>query len=225
MKDKNQVLRKHGLRNHGISFKEEIENLQAESLDKIRARLHGIEGRYSKRYFNQIFQLFPESIRPASRKNFKAYDGVNNIFNLAYEILSWKVHRALIKAKLEPYLGFLHSVQYGKPSLVCDFQELYRYLVDNFLILYCRTLGASDFIVKTESVSRKRKGKSEYLNGGQTRHLMKQLNAFFEAIVEVPRMRIGGRQTVETLINEEALLLAKFLRDERKTWIPRIAIR
>jgi len=29
---------------------------------------------------------------------------------------------------------------------------------------------------------------------------------------------------IETLINEKVLLLAKFLRDERKTWIPRIAI-
>jgi len=32
----------------------------------------------------------------------------------------------------------------------------------------------------------------------------------------------GKRQRIETLINEEALLLAKFLRNERKTWIPRI---
>jgi hypothetical protein len=72
-------------------------------------------------------------------------------------------------------------------------------------------------------VSKKRKGKREYLNGGQTRQLMKQLNAFFERIVEVPRIRIGKRQTIDTLINEEALLLAKYLRDERKTWVPRIA--
>lgn len=43
--------------------------------------------------------------------------------------------KALMKAKLEPYLGFLHSIQHGKPSLVCDFQELYRYLIDDFLIL------------------------------------------------------------------------------------------
>ena len=35
-------------------------------------------------------------------------------------------------------------------------------------------------------------------------------------------LRIGKRQTLETLVNEEALLLAKFLRDERKTWTPRI---
>jgi hypothetical protein len=37
-------------------------------------------------------------------------------------------------------------------------------------------------------------------------------------------MHAGKRQTIETLISEEALLLAKFLRDERQTWIPRIAI-
>jgi len=73
-------------------------------------------------------------------------------------------------------------------------------------------------------VSRKRKGKREYLNGSQTRHLMKQLDAFFQVAVDVPRIRIGKRQTIETLINEEALLFARYVRDERKTWIPRTAI-
>jgi len=97
-------------------------------------------------------------------------------------------------------------------------------LVDDFLVQYCQRLRKKDLTTKAESVSRKRKGKREYLNRGQTKQLMKQLNAFFEAIVEVPRIRIGGRQTIETLINEEALVLAKFLRDERKTWTPRVAI-
>jgi hypothetical protein len=38
--------------------------------------------------------------------------------------------------------------------------------------------------------------------------------------VEVSRIRRGKRRELETLINEEALLFAKYLRDERKTWIP-----
>jgi len=223
LEGQNLVLRKHGLRSHGFNFKEKIENFHAETLDKIRSRLHGIEGRYSERYFNQIFQLLPEPIRPESRKKFKAYDGTNNIFNLAYEMLSWKVHRAIVKAKLEPYLGFLHSLQHGKPSLVCDLQELYRYLIDDFLIEYCRRLRKKDFTTKAESASRKRKGKREYLNNLQTRDLMKQLYRYFECEVEVARIRIGKRQTIETLINEEALLLAKYLRNECDRWIPRIA--
>ena len=42
-------------------------------------------------------------------------------------------------------------------------------------------------------------------------------------LVEIPRIRHGKRQTLDTLINEEALLLAKFLRNERKEWNPRLA--
>jgi hypothetical protein len=62
------------------------------------------------------------------------------------------------------------------------------------------------------------------LNGLKTREMMKQLYGFFESKVELPRIRVGKRQTIETLISEEALLFAKFLRDERKTWTPRIAV-
>jgi hypothetical protein len=43
-------------------------------------------------------------------------------------------------------------------------------------------------------------------------------------VVELPRIRHGSKQTIETLINEEALLLAKYLRNERKTWVPRITV-
>ena len=35
---------------------------------------------------------------------------------------------------------------------------------------------------------------------------------------------VGKKQTIETLINEEVLLLAKFLRNEHKNWKPRIAM-
>ena len=40
--------------------------------------------------------------------------------------------------------------------------------------------------------------------------------------VEIPRIMRGEHQEIETLINEEALLFAKYLRNERKEWIPRI---
>jgi len=46
--------------------------------------------------------------------------------------------------------------------------------------------------------------------------LTAKLNEYFESNVEVPRIRVGDRQTVEALINEEALLFAKYLRNEKK---------
>ena len=48
------------------------------------------------------------------------------------------------------------------------------------------------------------------------------LNALFDREVEIPRIRYGSKQTLGTLINEEALLLARFLRNEKQTWKPRI---
>jgi CRISPR-associated protein Cas1 len=204
----NVVLKKYGLNPHDLeALRSKVDNKKTADLDS----------------FRQIFQLLPEELRPERRKKFKAYDGTNNIFNLAYEVLRWKVHRAVIKAKLEPYLGFLHSVQYGKPSLVCDLQELYRYLVDDFVIQFCQGLKERNFTVKSESVSRNRKGKREYLNDAETRRMMRELERYFESKVEIPLMRHGKKQRLETLINEETLLLAKYLRDEKSTWIPRIS--
>jgi CRISPR/Cas system-associated endonuclease Cas1 len=111
----------------------------------------------------------------------------------------------------------------GKPSLICDFQELYRYLVDDFVIEYCRRLGKGDSILKSEDFSTDRKGKREYLNDHETRDLVKNLNQYFQSKVKIPRIRMGGRQEIETLINEEAFLFAQYLRNEKQTWIPRIA--
>ena len=50
------------------------------------------------------------------------------------------------------------------------------------------------------------------------------LNRIFNREVEIPRIKHDNKQTLDTLINEEALLLAKFLRNERKEWKPRIAL-
>jgi hypothetical protein len=40
--------------------------------------------------------------------------------------------------------------------------------------------------------------------------------------VEIPRIKHGKRQTPDTLINEAALLFAKCLSNECKSWIPRL---
>jgi hypothetical protein len=36
--------------------------------------------------------------------------------------------------------------------------------------------------------------------------------------------RLEKRQTIDTLISEEALLFAKYIRKEKKEWLPRIVI-
>jgi hypothetical protein len=49
------------------------------------------------------------------------------------------------------------------------------------------------------------------------------LNGLFDRMVNVERIKVGNWQTIDTLISEEALLFAKYLREEKKDWIPRIS--
>jgi hypothetical protein len=55
--------------------------------------------------------------------------------------------------------------------------------------------------------------------------MKKEFERYFESRVDIPLIRHGKRQRIGTLINEEVLLIAKYLRGERKTWIPRMATR
>jgi CRISPR-associated endonuclease Cas1 len=218
----NLLLNKYGLEvNQFLSRM--VDAVRESDLKRLRSRLLQLEGKHGDHYFRQIFQLFPEELRPTNRVGFKAYDGLNNTFNLAYTLLFWKCYRALTKAHLEPYLGFLHSVRFGRPSLVCDFVELYRHLADDFVIQFCQELKTKDFIAKTETFNNK-KGKRIYLNHSLTNDLTDRLHGYFRRDVRIPRIKRGEKQELETLINEEAMLLGKYLRNERESWIPRIAV-
>jgi hypothetical protein len=52
--------------------------------------------------------------------------------------------------------------------------------------------------------------------------MIDKLNVYFQTRVSIPRIRMGKKQEIETLINEEALLFARYLRNEGKGWKPRM---
>jgi hypothetical protein len=58
------------------------------------------------------------------------------------------------------FSGKSSPFQFGLPSLICDFEELYRYLVDDFVIQYCRSVKGRNFALKTEDYFG-RKGKRQ----------------------------------------------------------------
>jgi len=179
------------------------------------------------RYFKQMFALFPSWLRTEKRRTKGAYDGLNNPFNFGYSILFWKCYYAILRAKLEPYLGFMHSQQFGKPSLVCDMTELYRYLIDDCIIQFNERLRKSSFEkVYFGYLNKRNKYPRLFLKTEKHRKFERCLHDCFEQKVEIPRIKgvtHFKRQTIETLINEETLLLAKYFRNETKEWNPRIA--
>jgi CRISPR-associated protein Cas1 len=223
LKGQDQVLRKFGLRRIDPSIYEQINRLDSEDLKKLRSKLLAIEGHTHMRYFEQLFSLFDERVRPQGRKTYQSYHAINNVYNLCYKALSWRVHVGIIRAKMEPFLGFLHAIGFGRPSLICDLMEPFRYLLDDFVLENAREFRPEDFELKSENFSKNRKGKRQYLEHDKQNAFFDKLNAYFKTKIEIPRNNVGRRQEFESLINEEALLLAKYLRNERKQWIPRIA--
>jgi len=95
-----------------------------------------------------------------------------------------------------------------------------RYVIIIALLLVAELYNL-DWFVSSKKEKLIKRGKREYLNDVKTKDFMDQLNGFFESYVEIPRIKVGERQTIETLINEKALLFAKYLRYEIGVWIPR----
>jgi len=109
----------------------------------------------------------------------------------------------------------------GTPSLICNFQELYRHIVDDFTIQYCQNLGSQDFVLKTLNYAGM-KEKRQFLKEEKARDMISKLDKQFETRVSIPRIRRGSKQELETLITEEALLFARYLRNEKPSWNPRV---
>jgi hypothetical protein len=63
-------------------------------------------------------------------------------------------------------------------------------------------------------MSRSRKGKKQYLKDSLTHCIIRELERHFELKGKIHLIRSGKRQGIETLINEEAFFLAKYLRSE-----------
>ena len=105
------------------------------TLDNQRARLLGLEGNAGRAYFTCLGQLVPEQYRFHGRSRQPAQDGFNAMLNYAYGVLYSIVDRACICAGLDPFLGFLHTDNYNKPSLVYDLIEPFRILAERATVL------------------------------------------------------------------------------------------
>ena len=199
---------------------EKLENLEADSVDQIRTKIHSIEGHFGKFYFKELIKIFPEEFQPQVRYAYKAVDITNNLFNLAYEVLKWEVYKSIINAHLDPFLGFLHSIQHGKPSLVCDLQEPYRPLVDNFLIEYIKKLKTKDFEANYRS-----KKPRVFLKHEESSKLISELNSFLDNKIKKQRARkFGIYSKIKTIIKEDTEKLARYFNQEINNWNPTIIL-
>ena len=109
-----------------------------ETLD--REAIMSFESRAARHYWQAIASILPSELGFSGRDQ-QGLDPFNAALNYGYGILYSVCERALLLAGLDPYLGVLHSIKSGKPSLTLDFVEMFRAIaVDKPLILSAKKL-------------------------------------------------------------------------------------
>ena len=120
---------------------------QADNLDSIR----GYEGRGSAVYFEALPHGFIDRLGFVRRVRRPPTDPINSVLSLLYTFLMNRVYAAVRVAGLDPYPGFLHSIDYGRYSLVLDLMEEFRSIIADTLALSLfnlKILKSSDFHIE-----------------------------------------------------------------------------
>lgn len=113
--------------------------------------LQGYEGAGSAAYFDGFGRLVrgEAGLEFETRNRRPPRDPVNALLSYGYSLLHHQCSSALQTCGLDPYIGFLHSSQYGKPALALDLMEEFRApIVDSVVLTLInnRALKADDFI-------------------------------------------------------------------------------
>jgi CRISP-associated protein Cas1 len=103
---------------------------RADSLDSLR----GHEGAAGARYFAALRTLIPTEWGFSRRIYHPPTDPVNAMLSLGYTLLLKDTTAAVQLTGLDPFMGFFHAMDYGRPSLPLDLMEPFRPLVDGLVM-------------------------------------------------------------------------------------------
>lgn len=118
--------------------------------DTVLGKLMGLEGAAAAAYFPAYGALFNgewEDVFTGRHKR-PPTDPINALLSYGYVLLNSQAMSAAHIVGFDPYIGFLHSTEYGKPALSLDIIEMFRApIVDSVVlsILNNRMLSPADF--------------------------------------------------------------------------------
>lgn len=95
----------------------------------------GIEGRATAVYFGAFAQMFPGKLSFTSRTRRPATDPVNSLLSFGYVLITNEIFSILSALGFDPYIGYLHGINYGRPSLALDLVEEFRHPIVDMLTL------------------------------------------------------------------------------------------
>jgi len=175
-----------------VSLEKKIYMLQKMkgSLEEKRNSIMAIEGMAGKEYFGTLNYIMPDRFKFKGRSRSPAKDEFNCLLNYGYGVLYSMVEKGCILAGLDPYVGFIHTDNYNKKSLVFDLIEMFRILVDKTVIYLF-----SKRKIKKEYFDQIKNGLS--LNQEGKVVLITALNEILEKKVRYRGRNIKNRNTIQ----------------------------
>lgn len=109
--------------------------------------LRGLEGAAAAQYFSGFKVAFAPSLGFLARNRRPPRDPVNAALSLSYTLLHSEAVLAAHGHGLDPWVGFLHEMDFARQSLACDLVEPLRPLMDRFVwrLFATQTLRERDF--------------------------------------------------------------------------------
>lgn len=138
------LLLRYSRKEHEEAFRAVAENLgtmaKAASEAPTVQALMGLEGAGTAQYFSVFKHLFHGDWHFEKRVRRPPTDPVNVLLSFGYTLLLREMEAAVNLVGLDPYLGFLHGLAYGRPSLALDLMEEFRpIVVDSVVLRACNT--------------------------------------------------------------------------------------
>jgi len=158
-------------RNHPdeVDFTEPLKNLDS-CLDELPNKTKvstvvGLEGRASAIYFEAFGKMFRKDIQFTIRTRRPPQDPVNSLLSLGYTLITNEMFSLTSAIGFDPYIGFLHGVDYGRPSLALDLIEEFRHAIVDRLTLELinkEILTQDDFEEKEGGIYLKEEPRKKY---------------------------------------------------------------
>ena len=176
--------------------------------------LLGIEGNASATYF----QSFSAMLKPALGFSFERRtrrppkDPTNALLSFAYSLLTADLISAIQTVGLDPYVGFFHQQNYGRPCLALDLMEEFRPIIADSVVITLinkRQIKPDDF---TESHG------GWFLNDAARKRFYAAYEGRKNETITHPvfKYKIDFRRAIELQVR----LLAKYLMGEIETYTP-----
>lgn len=170
------------------------------------ATLIGIEGAGTACYFGLFGRLLRDGFSFERRTRRPPTDPVNALLSYGYTILANHCASAVNTVGLDPFVGYLHVAEYGRPALALDLMEEFRPLVVDSVVLTLinnRELASRDFVEELGAFRLTPVGRRTFLS-----QLEERLNT------PISHPVFGYQATYKRCIELQTRLLAKFLAGE-----------